>query len=138
MIPRVNLITLAVADLAVSRAFYERLGWKAKAASNPYVAFFDLDGVILSLYGKDALAGDTGIADAKAGCVTMAINLESQDAVDAAMAEAMAAGATLLTAPHDTPWGGYVGYFADPDGHPWELACVPMFPFDANGRLILD
>lgn len=138
MIPRLNLITLAVADIALSRAFYERLGWKAKAASNPYVAFFDLNGVILSLYGQDALASDTGVAGAKPGSVTMAINLESRAAVDAAMAEAGAAGAAILTPAHETPWGGYVGYFADPDGHPWELASVPMFPFDGSGRLILD
>ena len=137
MIPRVNLITLAVADVAVSRAFYERLGWKAGAASNLYVAFFDLNGVILSLYGKEALASDTGVADAKPGAVTMAINLESKEAVDIAMAEAEEAGAAILTPAHETPWGGYVGYFADPDGHPWEMACVPMFPFDKDGRLVL-
>lgn len=138
MIPRVNLITLAVADVAVSRAFYEKLGWKAKAASNPHVAFFDLNGVILSLYGQDALAADTGVADAKPGSVTLAINLESKQAVDDAMKEAEAAGGVVLSPARDVFWGGYVGYVADPDGHPWEFAWAPTFAFDDAGRLVFD
>lgn len=138
MIPRINLITLAVTDVAKSRAFYERLGWKAKAASNLQVAFFDLNGVILSLYGKEALVKDTGVTGAQPGCVTLAINLESKQAVDAAVAEAEAAGGKVLSPAQNVIWGGYVGYVADPDGHPWEFAWAPMFTFDEAGRLVFD
>jgi predicted lactoylglutathione lyase len=138
MIPRINLITLAVADVARSRAFYEKLGWKAKQASNPHVAFFDLNGVILSLYGKEALANDTSVADAKPGSVTLAINLESKAAVDAAVKEAEGAGGVVLSPAQDVFWGGYVGYVADPDGHPWEFAWAPMFAFDDAGHLVFD
>ena len=108
MEPRISLITLGVADLGRARAFYEALGWRASGASMPDVVFFHGNGLALALYGRGALAAD-----------------------------ALAAGAIPLKNPHDTSWGGYSGYFADPDGHLWEVAWNPFFPLDADGNLHL-
>lgn len=135
---RLSLVTLGVADVARSRRFYEALGWRASGASVPEVAFFQLNGMGLALYGQAALSADLGLAaPPRPGGVTLAVNLRSREAVDAAVAETLAAGATLLQAPREMPWGGYVGYVADPDSHPWELAWVPMFALDPQGNLNL-
>lgn len=133
---RISLITLGVSDLARSRRFYEALGWKASAASNDAVAFFDLGGVILSLFGRTALAEDAGVPGDGEGfrAVSLAHNVRRREEADALVARAREAGATVLKAPQDTFWGGYAGYFADPDGHLWEVAWNPHFPIDAEGR----
>ncbi|GGH12117.1 hypothetical protein GCM10007036_09700 [Alsobacter metallidurans] len=141
--PRVSLITLAVADVARSTAFYAALGWPLSFASQAEVSFFDLDGLVLSLYGRDALAADLGLQPAAppqpgvAPTFTLAQNQRSREAVDRVLAEATAAGGTLLKAGHETHWGGYVGYVADPDGHVWEIAHNPHWPLDASGRIVL-
>lgn len=135
---RLSLVTLGVADVARSRRFYEALGWRASGASVAEVAFFQLNGMALAVYAQSALSADLGIAaPPRPGGITLAVNLRSREAVDATIAEAVAAGATLLKAAQAMPWGGYVGYVADPDGHPWELAWVPMFDLDAQGNLNL-
>ena len=137
--PRISLITLGVADLARSRAFYEALGWTASKASQASVVFFQGNGFALALFGRDALAADAGIEDSRPGFsgITLACNGRSKEEVDAAYARALAAGGRAVKAPHDVVWGGYSGYFADPDGHIWELAHNPFFPLDADGNLVL-
>jgi catechol 2,3-dioxygenase-like lactoylglutathione lyase family enzyme len=136
--PRVTLVTLGVDDLARARAFYAALGWREAAESQPGIAFFQLRGQALALYPRAALAADQGRALAPgSGAVTLAQNLGSAAAVDALTAEAAAAGAQVLRAPAATPWGGYVAYVADPDGHVWEFAHVPAFPLDPDGGLTL-
>lgn len=132
---RLSLVTLGVADLARSRAFYAALGLVAAGPSDEAVVFFDMDGVILALYGREAPAEDAGVAAVGAGFagVTLAWNLESPAAVDAAFARALAAGATATKTPGPVFWGGHSGCFADPDGHLWEVAHNPFFPIDARG-----
>jgi uncharacterized protein len=133
--PRITLVTLGVADVAASRAFYERLGFKASTASQPSICFMQLGGLVLSLYGRAALAGDAHVLDIAIGFsgVTLAQNCRSEADVDVALAHAVACGATLKKPAQKVFWGGYSGYFADPDGHLWEVAHNPYFPLDANG-----
>jgi predicted lactoylglutathione lyase len=139
MEPRISLITLAVADLGRARAFYETLGWRASGASTADVAFFQGNGLALALYGRAALAADAAVPDRPTGFsgVTLAHNARSKAEADAIFAEALSAGATSLKPPHETSWGGYSGYFADPDGHLWEVAWNPFFPLDPHGNLSL-
>lgn len=135
---RVSLITLGVADLARARAFYEALGW-CPAEVSESVAFYRMDGMALGLFGRAGLAADQGRAEAAlgTGAMTLAQNFPDRADVDAAFAEAVAAGAQPLKAPRDVFWGGYSGYYADPDGHVWELAHNPFWSLDPEGRLIL-
>jgi catechol 2,3-dioxygenase-like lactoylglutathione lyase family enzyme len=125
-----NLVTLGVRDLARSIAFYEQgLGLPRFAFASEQIAFFALNGTWLALFPRAALAEDIGVTDAPGAFagITLAQNLASRDEVDALYAEAVAAGARRVKAPQETPWGGYSGYFADPDGVYWELAHVPQF-----------
>ncbi len=133
---RITLVTLGVADLARARDFYAALGWRADEATEG-VVFFDLGGMKMGLFGRDALADDQGRPGTPlgTGAMTLAQNFASPADVDAAYALAIAAGATPLKAPEAVFWGGYSGYFADPDGHVWELAHNPFWPLDASGRL---
>ncbi len=131
---RISLVTLGVADLDRSCAFYDALGWER--AGNPEgVAFYRTGGALLSLYPLVALAGDAGLEPTRTGFsgMSLAVNVESIEAVDAAFEIATAAGATILKAPASVFWGGYIGYFADPDGHTWEVAYNPEWPLDAAG-----
>lgn len=141
MKPRVSLITLGVDDLARARRFYEAgLGWTVSGAGNEHVVFIQLaGGTALGLFSRKALAEDAHLSDAGSGFsgITLAQNLESKEAVDAAMKKAVAAGAKLLKKPEDVFWGGYSGYFADPEGHIWELAWNPFFPLSADGGITL-
>ncbi len=139
MQPRLSLVTLGVTDMVRARRFYETLGFRASAASNANVTFFDAGGVVLGLYGRAALAEDAHVPDEAAGFagVTLAHNVASEAEVDRVIAEAIAAGGTLKKPGQKVFWGGYSGYFADPDGHLWEVAHNPFFPFDEAGRLQL-
>lgn len=140
MIPqRVSLITLGVADMSRARAFYARLGWREVAGEGEGVAFYRMDGMALGLFGRDALAEDQGRPGARlgTGAVTLAQNFADRAAVDAAHAAALAAGATELKAPQPVFWGGYSGYWADPDGHVWEVAHNPFWTLDGEGRLTI-
>jgi uncharacterized protein len=136
---RLTLVTLGVRDIGRARGFYERLGWRASSASTDDVAFFQAGGVVLGLYGREALAEDATVSPEGAGFtgVALAHNTASREAVDAVIAEAEAAGGTIVKLAEDVFWGGYSGYFADPDGHLWEVAWNPHFPFDEAGRLVL-
>jgi len=133
---RVHLITLGVKDMKVSRAYYEAMGWVASPISMDEVTFFQAGGQVLGLYLQDALDHDTGLFAAKPGGITLAVNQQSRENVDAMMAKAIKAGATVLKEPVEMPWGGYVGYVADPDGHPWEFTHVAQLLPDANGDLM--
>lgn len=138
MAATITAITLGVRDLKRSTRFYKALGYKAGFVS-PEVVFFQLNGAVLSLYGKDDLAADAKLPRGKArpGGITLAVNLSGKKAVDAFMARAKNAGAKVLKAPHDAVWGGYSGYFADPDGHPWELAWNPHWTLMKDGGVSL-
>ena len=133
---RVTLITLGVADLSRARGFYETLGWVAHEATEG-VAFYRMGGLALALFGRAALAEDQGRAGATlgTGAMTLAQNFPDREAVDAAFAQALAAGATPLKRPEAVFWGGYSGYYADPDGHVWEVAHNPFWPLDDAGWL---
>ena len=135
---RVTLITLGVADLAAAKAFYARLGWREHGAQDG-VAFYQLHGQALALFGRDELAADQGRAGASlgTGAVTLAQNFATEAEVDSAFAAAIAAGGTALKAPAKVFWGGYSGYWADPDGHVWEVAMNPFWPLNADGSLTL-
>jgi catechol 2,3-dioxygenase-like lactoylglutathione lyase family enzyme len=133
---RLSLITLGVADVARSRRFYEALGWRASGASEADVTFFQLGGIALSLWGRAELARDAQVPDGSGfGGVALAHNARSRGGGDAILEEARASGARILKPAHEAFWGGYAGYFADPDGHPWEVAHNPDFPIDAEGRV---
>ena len=133
---RVTLIALGVDDLDRSAAFYEALGWQS-AQEMPGVKFYRLKGMMLGLTGKGALAQDQGRPGATLGTGAMALaqNHASPEDVDAAFAGAVSAGATALKRPEKAEWGGYSGYYADPDGHVWEVAHNPFWPLDAEGYL---
>lgn len=137
-IQRVSLITLGVRDLDVSCKFYTQLGWKI-AQEHPGVIFFQLKGLALGLFPFDAFAEDQGRPDAALGVggMSLAINFTSEAEVDSAFDAALAAGAESLKAPEKVFWGGYSGYFTDPDGHVWELAMNPFWPLNEDGSLSL-
>lgn len=129
MQPRISMITLGVRDLAASIAFYERGLGLPRMESPPEVAFFTLDGSWLGLYGRAALAADATVPAQGSGFagVALAHNVTSEAEVDALLAQAVAAGARLVKPGQKVSWGGYSGYFADPDGHLWEVAYNPHF-----------
>ena len=139
MEPRISLITLGVADIARARKFYETLGFVASRASQDSVAFFPAGGVVLGLFGRKALAEDATVADSGPGFsgVALAHNVRTEAEVEAVLTEAVAAGARLVKPAQKVFWGGYCGYFADPDGHLWEVAYIPHFPLAADGRVAL-
>ncbi|WP_344622006.1 VOC family protein [Kitasatospora arboriphila] len=137
---RISIVTLGVTDLGRSTAFYEALGWRRSAASSPEIVWFRTADSVLGLFPADELAADAGVpavGEPSFRGVTLAVNLESTAKVDAALTTAVAAGATVVKPPAATSWGGYSGYFEDPDGHLWELAHNPFFPFTEDGSLDL-
>ena len=136
MEPRLSFVTLAVADIARSRAFYEALGLVAAPSSNPHVCFFQLDqGIVLACFGQADLAQDAGRPDEKGTGVGMALahNVRSREEVAELLREAEAAGGRITQPAGDTPWGVWRGYFADPDGHAWEVAYNAEVDWDARG-----
>ncbi len=135
---RVTLITLGVADLDRSRAFYAALGWTPTKQQDG-VVFYQINGMVLGLFGLEPLAADQGRLKVKlgTGAMTLAQNFATTGEVDAAYTAALAAGATGLKAPEKVFWGGYSGYYADPDGHVWEVAMNPFWPLNDDGSLTL-
>lgn len=135
---RVTLITLGVADLDRSRNFYAALGW-SPTQEQEGICFYQINGLVLGLFGIGPLAQDQGRPDASlgTGAMTLAQNFNTTEEVDAAFAAALVAGATALKKPKKVFWGGYSGYYADPDGHVWEVAMNPSWPLDKDGSLTL-
>ncbi|MEO6473451.1 MAG: VOC family protein [Aeromicrobium sp.] len=136
---RLSLVTLGVADLARARAFYEDgLGW-TKGNSEEEVAFYQLNGLVFALWTRADLAEDANITDTGAtfSGMALAFNTRSQDEVDELLAQAKTAGGTILKPAQEVFWGGYSGYFADPDGHAWEVAWNPGWAIDETGHISL-
>jgi predicted lactoylglutathione lyase len=135
---RISLVTLGVRDLDRSRAFYEALGWKTNAAPGDDVVFFQAAGLIVALWGRAQLAEDSGVTDSGGwGGITLAYNTRSPAEVDAVIAEAAEAGATIPRQGAETFWGGYSGVFVDPDGHAWEVAHNPHWTIGDDGSVTL-
>jgi predicted lactoylglutathione lyase len=135
---RLSLVTLGVRDLGRARAFYEALGWKTGAQPADDVAFFQCGGMVVALWGREQLQEDTVVEDSGGwGGVTLAYNTRSPEEVDAVLAEARAAGATIAREGAPTFWGGYSGLFVDPEGHPWEVAHNPHWTIADDGSVSL-
>ena len=136
---RVSLITLGVADLSRSRAFYEALGWRGQEVQE--TVFFQAGGLALVLWGRAKLAADSGVpdrpADGSFDGIALAHNLRSREEVDELVDAAERAGATITRPPAETSYGGYAACFADPDGHIWEIAHNPGFTLAEDGTLQL-
>jgi uncharacterized protein len=136
--PRVSLVTLGVADLARSRAFYEALGWRSDSKPEDGVVFFQSGGMVFGLWSRDELARDSEVDDSGGwGGITLACNVASPADVDAFLEKARAAGARIARSGGETFWGGYNGVFVDPDGHPWEIAHNPFWTLSERGDVTL-
>jgi len=138
MKPRLNIVTIGVKNLEKSKAFYKNaLGWVPATGSDENIVFFNHQGIVLALYPLDKLAEDADLNAERSGFsgFTLAINLESKGEVENTFNKAVENGAKVLVKPRETFWGGYDAYFADPDGHPWEVAWVPFWEFDEQGSL---
>lgn len=134
---RLSFVTLGVADLERSRRFYEDgLGWR-RGNSGAEIVFFQAGGMLLALYPRGALAADAHVDAAGTGFggITLGYNTRSREEVGQLVEQARRAGATVLLEPEDAFWGGYHGYFADPDGHPWEIAWAPQVRIAEDGAV---
>lgn len=141
-VPRLTVITLGVSDIRASIAFYDALGFSRRLkATGEAVAFIDTGGPVLALYPWDQLAADAALPDkprpSTFGGITLAWNCARRDEVDAVLAFAVAQGAGLLKVAHETDYGGYSGYFTDPDGHPWEVVVAPGIDVGDDRRVHL-
>jgi catechol 2,3-dioxygenase-like lactoylglutathione lyase family enzyme len=138
---RVNLVTLGVADLERATAFYSALGWRRSGSSVAgEVSFFDLDNCVLAVWGYASLADDARVTHWEEPAFhgsAVAINVGSEAEVDEIIGAAVDAGGTVAKEAHKADWGGYSGYFADPDGHLWEVAHNPYWPLDDDGLVRL-
>lgn len=135
---RLSLVTLGVDDVRRAREFYAALGWHGQEVEE--TVFFAAGGVVVVLWSRDELAADAGVISGSAGGfagVTLAHNVRSRAEVDEVLAAASAAGGRVTKPAADTFYGGYAGYFADPDGHLWEVAHNPGFGFDSDGSIVL-
>ncbi len=136
-----TIVTLGVTDLDRSVRFYSDLGWERRGNLADGITWFRTSGSWLGLFGYDALAEDAQVPATPHAdlppyrAVTLAVNLSSTAEVDAAFAHVESVGGRIVKPPATTPWGGYSGYFADPDGHLWEIAHAPFFVVDEDGRI---
>lgn len=136
---RISIITLGVADLSRSIAFYERLGWRRSMQETEGIAFFRAGSMAFALYPRRELAKDADVSPDGQGFTgfSLAYNARTRDEVDSVLAEAQAAGAKLQKPAREAFWGGYSGYFADPDGYLWEVAWNPSFTISPDGAIHL-
>jgi catechol 2,3-dioxygenase-like lactoylglutathione lyase family enzyme len=135
---RLSLVTLGVTDVGRARVFYEALGWRTRAAPDDDVVFFAAGGTIVALWSRESLAGDSAVEDGGGwGGITLAYNTRSSEEVDAVLAEAEGAGATVTRPAAATFWGGYSGVFLDPNGHAWEVAHNPHWTLADDGSVVL-
>lgn len=135
---RISLVTLGVSDVTRSFDFYQRLGWRGQEIEQ--TVFFQTGGVGVVLWEQDKLAEDAAVervSGAGFRGVAIAHNVRTKDEVDAVVEAARAAGGSVTRAPADTFYGGYAGYFTDPDGHVWEVAYNPGFPIGADGAITI-
>ncbi|MFZ0805251.1 MAG: VOC family protein [Candidatus Sulfotelmatobacter sp.] len=134
---RISIITLGVADLKRSAEFYERMGWRRAVSKAEGIIFFQTGGMALALYPRHELAKDANVALEGEGFsgISLAYNARSREEVDAVLREAAGAGARILKPAKEAFWGGYSGYFADPDGFLWEVAWNPFFPIADDGSI---
>jgi catechol 2,3-dioxygenase-like lactoylglutathione lyase family enzyme len=136
----VSIVTLGVADVARSQAFYESLGWQVVVSADDGLRVFSTHGAWLALYPRDKLAHDAGYDDGvpwssgRFRDVALALNLEDEASVDRAIAAAVGGGGQVLRPAKKMHWGGYSGYVSDPDGHAWEIAFNPFWPIGSDGR----
>jgi len=136
---RLTLVTLGVKNLKMSSEFYEdKFGWKKLKSSNEYITFFQLNGILLSLYPKEKLAKDAGVSCEGNGfkAFTIAFNTRTKEEVDELIEKLEAKGVKIVKRPEDVSWGGYSSYVADPDENLWEIAFNPYLPLDENGNTI--
>lgn len=131
---RVSLLTLGVVDMALSAAFYRAMGWQEVESPDGVIAF-DLIGQTLGLYPREKLAEDLGLPEGSLGhgAMTLSYNVREKEDVATVLAAAKAAGGRVLKEAADVFWGGHHGYFADPDGHIWEVAHNPFSPLSEDG-----
>jgi catechol 2,3-dioxygenase-like lactoylglutathione lyase family enzyme len=136
---RISIVTLGTNNLERAVAFWEAMGWPRRAKAFTAIAMFQVGGLAFALYPFEKLAEDCGMATREPGFggFTLAHNVGSKAEVDALLDTAVANGATLQKPAHTAFWGGYSGYFRDPDGHPWEVAYNPFVPMAADGSLLL-
>ncbi|MEV7328961.1 VOC family protein [Micromonospora sp. NPDC093244] len=132
---RISLVTLGVTDVARAKAFYEQLGWRGQEIEE--TVFFQAGGLAVVLWGRDKLADDAGIQGPGTGAISLAQNVRSREEVDEVIATASKAGAEVTQPARETFYGGYAGYFTDPDGHLWEIAWNPGFQLGPDGTLTL-
>lgn len=138
---RLNIITLGVRDLDKSRSFYESvLDWKKSSLSNEGIIFYELNGLLLSLYPKDKLAEDTTVASESEGftAFTMAYTSRSKEEVDEIIEQVELKGGRIVKKPEEAFWGGYSSYIADPDGNLWEIAFNPFIKLDEEGNILFE
>lgn len=128
MKPKMSIVTLGVRDAARAAAFYRALGFPVHGNADGDHVMFRMEGTWLALFPRDALAADAAVPTSAPGFsgVTLAHCVSSKATVDATLAEARRAGAKIVKPARDAEWGGYSGYFADPDGHLWEVAWNPF------------
>lgn len=139
MEPRISIVTLGVENLDRAVGFYEQMGLERHPGFTKSVAFFQMGGMILSLFPRADLAKDMGVRDVPSGfaAIALAYNARSESEVDEVVAAAKAAGGRIVKAPERVFWGGYSGYFADTEGHVWEVAYNADFPIAEDGRIAL-
>jgi uncharacterized protein len=140
MEPRISLVTLGVRNLPRSVRFYsDVLGWKTQYAEGDPIAFYQLNGMVLGLFGHKSLAKDARVSPGRRGFrgITLAHNVRSRRAVDEVFAHLRKRGGRIVKPPEAAEWGGYSGYFADPDGHLWEVAHNPGWKLDKHGGVVL-
>lgn len=136
--PKINLITLGVKSFSRSLAFYrDALGWEAQVQDN--VAFFQLNGIVMSIYPKDKLAEDAQVPATGSGFggITLAYNTKNKKEVDEVLETVKKLGAKIVKPAQEVFWGGYSGYFSDPDGYLWEVAYNPFWKLDKKGNVVL-
>ena len=132
------MVTLGVADVPRARQFYEKLGWRAHPSSDANVAFFQANGMVFALFGREALAHDAHVPLGSGfGGITLAYNVPAKAEVQPMLDAAQRAGGRIVKPAQDVFWGGHSGYFADLDGHLWEVAWNPIWGLNADGTVTL-
>ena len=136
---RLTIVGLGVSDLAVSAEFYEqKLGWNQLSSSNENIKFYQLNGILLSLYPREKLAEDATVDPKGEGFrgFTLAYNTRSREEVDNLFEDLRNKQVTIVKPPEEVFWGGYSGYISDPDGNLWEIAYNPFLPLDSEGNAV--